>query len=51
VDLILIKSRDVKARDCKVIPGEACLTQHRLVSADLKVNNLKVTKKRKTTRE
>ena len=27
--------------DCKAIPGEACLTQHRLVRADLKVVDIK----------
>ena len=34
IDLILMKKvRGVCVTDCKAIPGEACLTQHRLVCA------------------
>ncbi|KAK3876473.1 hypothetical protein Pcinc_018758 [Petrolisthes cinctipes] len=42
IDFILLKrEREIHIRDCKVIPGEACLTQHRLLRADLNVTNLK----------
>ena len=36
LDLILTRNgRDIQAADCKVIPGEACLLQHRLVCANI----------------
>ena len=44
--LIAYKSGDVRAQidfimfDCRVIPGEECLTQHRLVCADMVVKGL-----------
>lgn len=45
LDLILWKPRkDICMTNCKVIPGEECLTQHRLVRADFK---LKYWKKKK----
>ena len=31
----------MKITDCKGIPGEACLTQHRLVCSDLKIEGIK----------
>ncbi len=45
--LPLRKDREIRARDCKVIPGEACLTQHRLLAGDLIIMYLR----RKKTRE
>ena len=40
LDLILWRSRrDVNLINCKAIPGEECLTQHRLVRADFKIKN------------
>ena len=42
LDYILMKnSRALNAKDCMVIPGEACLTQHRLLSLVLNVKDLK----------
>ena len=41
-DYILMKrEEEMYARDCKAIPGESCLAQHRLLSMDLKVHSLK----------
>jgi hypothetical protein len=39
--LLMRKERRITFKDCKVIPGEACLTQHRLLSTSLIVRNLK----------
>ena len=40
LDLILWRSRrDLNLVNCKAIPGEECLTQHRLVRADFKIQN------------
>ncbi len=33
--LLLRKDREIRVKDCKVIPGEACLPQHRLLTGDL----------------
>jgi len=41
IDFIMSKGRSVKVFDCKVIPGEECITQHRLVCADMVVKGLK----------
>ena len=42
LDLILMRSRtDIKPVDCRAIPGESCVTQHRPVRADFRVNNMK----------
>lgn len=42
LDLVIVKRmRGLCVLDCKAIPGEACLTQHRLVRADLKIMNFK----------
>ena len=42
IDYILMrKSEVVKVKNCKVIPGEACITQHRLLCADLCVRHMK----------
>ena len=41
-DLILIrKGWDIQAIDCKVIPGEACLSQHRLVCENIQFKHFK----------
>ena len=46
IDYIMYKRcEEVEVKNCKVIPGEECLTQHRLVCADLIMPNK--TKKRK----
>ena len=40
LDLILWRSRrDVNLINCKAIPGEECLTHHRFVRADFKIQN------------
>ena len=45
VDYILFKKRDFKlVKDVKVIPGEECVAQHRLLVCDLKVMFSKPTK-------
>ena len=42
IDLILMKKvRGVCLTDCKAIPGEACLTQHRLVCAAFRFSESK----------
>ena len=39
IDLILRRPVfDAKVLNCKVIPGEECLTQHRLVRADIMIS-------------
>ena len=35
------KIEGVQVTDCKTMPGESCITQHRLVRADMMVKNLK----------
>ena len=35
------KGRDIQATDCKVILGEACLSQHRLVCANIHFKHFK----------
>jgi len=48
IDYILVRRNEgVKVTDCKVIPGEACLTQHRLVCSDLRVEGMKSNKRKK----
>ncbi len=37
-------SEIMKAKNCKAIPGEECLTQHRLLCCDLVINNMKMPK-------
>ncbi len=37
----------MKAKNYKVIPGEECLTQHRLLCSDFKIKNMKMPKIRK----
>merc|ERR1712035_70036 len=37
----MTRGRVVEARNCKVIPGEECLTQHRLLCADFKIRDMK----------
>ncbi len=34
----------VNVKNCKVIPGEECLTQHRLLCCDLVIRNMKMPK-------
>ena len=46
IDFIMSKGRSVKVFDCRVIPGEECLTQHRLVCADMVVKGLKKSTRR-----
>ena len=47
IDYILMRSSfGVKAIDCKAIPGEECLTQHRMVRADVWVRSMKKDKKK-----
>ena len=41
LDLVLWRPRrDLNLTNCKAIPGEECLTQHRLVRADFKIQGL-----------
>ena len=48
IDFILLrKARGIWVRDFKVIPGDACLTQHPLLWADLNVMILKRKKKQR----
>jgi len=48
IDYILVrKNGGMKVTDCKVIPGDACLTQHRLVRSDLRVEGIKSNKRMK----
>ena len=40
VDYIMLKRhREMKVKDCKVIPGEACIPQHRMLVADVVVTS------------
>ena len=42
IDYILVRRNDaMKILDCKVIPGEACITQHRLLCSDLRLDGMK----------
>ena len=42
IDYILARKNErMMIRDCKVIPGEECLTQHRLVCSDIKITGMK----------
>ncbi len=34
----------VNVKNCKVIPGEACITQHRLLCCDFLTRNMKMPK-------
>jgi len=45
--ILMRRNGGVKVTDCKVIPGEACLTQHRLVCSDLRVEGMKSNKRKK----
>ena len=47
IDFIMTKGRNIGVWDCKVIPGEECLTQHRLVCADMTTKNGKTPTKKK----
>ena len=50
VDYILVRVNErIRFKDCKVIPGEECLTQHRLVCSDIKLMGMK--RKRKVKGE
>ncbi len=33
-----------KRKNCKVIPGEECLTQHKLLCCDFEIKNMKMPK-------
>ena len=42
VGYILVRVNEkIRFKDCKVIPGEECLTQHRLVCSDIKIMKMK----------
>jgi len=41
------KNGGVRATDCKGIPVEACLTQHRLVCSNLRVEGMKRNERKK----
>ena len=42
VDYILVRvNKKIRFKDCKVIPGEECLTQHRLVCSDINIMGMK----------
>src|SRR5579864_7574771 len=46
VDYVLVRRRDrAMVKDVTVVPGEACLTQHKLISCRIKLNE--VVRKRK----
>ena len=47
VDFIMGSPDGIDPKDCKVIPGEACITQHRLLCMDMKMTNLKAPKGRR----
>ncbi len=46
LNLLMRKKTGVSVRNCTVIPGEACLAQHRMVRADLIVTNMKRQKRK-----
>ena len=42
VDYIPVRVNEkIRFKDCKIIPGEECLTQHRLVCSDIKIMGMK----------
>ena len=42
VDYVMFqKHEEMRMKDCKVIPGEECLTQHRLLCADILIRGMK----------
>ena len=48
VDYKLVRVNEkIKFKDCKVIAGEECLTQRRLVCSDIKIMGIKRKKKQK----
>jgi len=52
VDYILVRVNEkIRFKDCKVIPGEECLTQHRLVCSDIKIMGMKRKRKAKGERK
>ena len=52
IDYMLVRpNENVMVTNCKVIPGEACLTQHRLVCSDIKVKGMKRHKRKKGVRK
>ena len=43
IDYVLLRKRQgIRVKDCKVIPGEECLTQHRLLCCDLLTKNVRL---------
>lgn len=51
VDFVLERRTNLIVRDCKVIPGEACIPQYRLLCTDLVVKNMgRIKKKKEATR-
>ncbi len=49
--LLLRKNREIYVRHCKVIPGEACLKQHRLLTGDLIIMYLRRKKKNREVKK
>jgi len=48
IDYILLRQNEaVQVKNCKVIPGEECIMQHRLVCAELVVADMKKPKMKK----
>ncbi len=45
--IMLRRSEVVNVKNCKVIPGKACLTQHRLLCCDFIIRNMKMPKTRR----
>ncbi len=44
-DYIMLRQSEImKVKNCKVTPGEECLTQHRLLCCDLVIKNIKMPK-------
>ena len=41
IEYIYREKEEIKIKSCKVIPGEECLTQHRLLCADLLVKEMR----------
>ncbi len=48
IDYFMLRQSEVmKVKKCKVVPGEDCPTQHRLLCCDLVINNMKTPKMQK----
>ncbi len=52
IDYVMLRqSQCIKAKECKVIPGEECLTQHRLLCCDFKIKYMIMPKIQKGEKE